>query len=556
MNRSLRSQLVQAMAVSGTAGLLEGGTVLQGGFDDLYSAVYEVLDDAKTDHDLVKLYKGSHASPNPHPVVTDMGAFFYAQRRGLLAYACRTVNSRHPPNLADLDVFDAAHRPRVGARDVFDLLYPDLARDGGSAVDVLRYLTSRTHRLGAYRGGSSGFDEEARAFAAAHFHSVGVPARPQEVCVFCGGAKGAFLAFCAAIMCRRRHDELHHLGGLLLTPAGYYQSLRLIPPMFGGTIHLIPKLTGDAVTGWLDATADHPRRCVYVPLVNNADGTILTRDRAHAIARAILEHNAAHPGRPVYVLADDVYVGSYLDHARPGLPIAAVTGADVGAPQLGRMSDWALTVVTPSKTFALPTVRVAFATTTNPVLRAAIAHYRTVLSQGRVPQANELTAAAAICLTPQTWIDEWNTTYHAAHTDLTRRLEQLNASLGYRAVWADPIEGGWYLPLRISRRLLPQAASSVDAFAALLHYGHRDHDSGIALLPGELFGHHPHGHREAFLLRGTLAASERDLHRFTTRLTQATTAWNRPDGPDLVQSALRRARRIADLDTILANTRY
>lgn len=42
----------------------------QASFDDLYSAAYAILDDAKTDHDLVKLYKGSRGSPDPHPVVT------------------------------------------------------------------------------------------------------------------------------------------------------------------------------------------------------------------------------------------------------------------------------------------------------------------------------------------------------------------------------------------------------------------------------------------------------------------------------------------------------
>ena len=36
-------------------------------FDDLYSAVYAVIDDAKTRHRVVKLYKGSHGSADPHP---------------------------------------------------------------------------------------------------------------------------------------------------------------------------------------------------------------------------------------------------------------------------------------------------------------------------------------------------------------------------------------------------------------------------------------------------------------------------------------------------------
>ncbi|WP_433466986.1 hypothetical protein [Spirillospora sp. CA-128828] len=175
------------------------GAALQSGFDDLYTAVYAVLDDAKSRHDLVKLYKGSHASPDPHPVVTDVGAFFYRERRGLFGYACRQAGP-HAPAHADLDVFDAAHRPRISVRAVFELLYPQLARPGESAVGVLRYVAGRRHRLGAYRGGSSGLDEEARAFAAAHFTSVGVPCTPDQVAVFCGGAKGAFMAFCAAIM--------------------------------------------------------------------------------------------------------------------------------------------------------------------------------------------------------------------------------------------------------------------------------------------------------------------------------------------------------------------
>jgi bifunctional pyridoxal-dependent enzyme with beta-cystathionase and maltose regulon repressor activities len=173
----------------------------------------------------------------------------------------------------------------------------------------------------------------------------------------------------------------------------------------------------------------------------------------------------------VYVLADDVYVGSYLNPHTQGLPIAAVTGADLDAPELGRMSDWTLTVVTPSKTFALPTARVAFAITTNPTLRAAVAHYRTVLSQGRVPQAGELTAAAAICLTPQAWIDGWNTHYRQTLQRLTGHIAAINARIGFPAIRIDPIEGGWYLPLRIAPGLLPDAASSVDAFTILLHYG-------------------------------------------------------------------------------------
>ena len=152
-------------------------------------------------------------------------------------------------------------------RIAFDLLAEAVRRPGQSAADVFAYITTRTHQLGAYRGGSSGYDDEARAFAAAHFREAGMGTRPDEVLVFCGGAKGAFMAFCAALMCRRRHDDLRHLGGLMLAPAGYYQSLRLIPSVFGGEIHV----TGETVSRWLTESADHSRRCIYVALVNKAD---------------------------------------------------------------------------------------------------------------------------------------------------------------------------------------------------------------------------------------------------------------------------------------------
>jgi hypothetical protein len=294
-----------------------------------------VLDDAKATRRLVKLYKGSHAADDPHPLVLGFGEFFFREHRGLLAYACRQAAPGRPVSLADLGAFDARYRPRVGVRDVFDLLLPHLRRPGEAPVDVLRYLTFRTHALGSYRGGTSGYDEETRAFAAAHFRQVGVPVAPGEVSVFGGGAKGAFLAMCAAIMCRRDHEKLHHQGGLLLAPAGYYQSLRLIPPLFGGGIHVTGDLTGDSVRAWLTDTAGQRHRCIYVPLVNNADGRVLTQPRARDIASAVLEHNTRHPDQPVYVLADDVYVGSYLHADRIGTSIASVTGTDLGFPRSG-----------------------------------------------------------------------------------------------------------------------------------------------------------------------------------------------------------------------------
>ena len=92
----------------------------QSRFDDLYTAVYALIDDAKTRHELVKLYKGSHGSPDPHPVVCDYGKFFATHRRGVLGYACdRARPGAEHYRVADLDEFDRCTCPRVPTRAVF-----------------------------------------------------------------------------------------------------------------------------------------------------------------------------------------------------------------------------------------------------------------------------------------------------------------------------------------------------------------------------------------------------------------------------------------------------
>ncbi|MEO3858541.1 aminotransferase class I/II-fold pyridoxal phosphate-dependent enzyme [Acrocarpospora sp. B8E8] len=287
---------------------------------------------------------------------------------------------------------------------------------------------------------------------------------------------------------------------------------------------------------------------MYVPLVNNANGEVLTPARARAIAHAVLTHNAQRKDRPVYVLADDVYVGSYLRASVKGQPIASINGEDLGAPALGQMSDWTLSVVTASKTFALPTARIAFATTTNPWLFQSVAHYRTVLAHGRVPQITELTAAAALCLTPQSWIDDWNRRYQRALGDLTHRIDLVNGAVGFDAFQIEPPEGGWFLPLRVSPRLMPGASSGIDAFAVLLH------TAGVALLPGELFGYRDHA--DGFFLRGSLAVGGDTLRRVAVALQDAAVELVSPDGPRLVEQAVKRARQVADIDAILAACEY
>jgi hypothetical protein len=313
----------------------------QSRFDDLYTVVYALIDDAKTRHRVIKLYKGSHGSSDPHPVVLDYGQFFAAHRRGVLGYACDRARPAGADGyrVADLDEFDRCANPRVPTRAVFELLARTGRRDGETDDEYLTYMATRRHRLGAYRGGSSGLDDESRAFAAAYFQQLGIAAGPGEVLIFCGGFKGALIPACASVMSVRRHDELHHIGGRVLAPVGFYQSLRLIPAIFGGGLDVVTDLDRATVSEWLAGTHGCGGRIVYVPLVNNADGRVLNRDRAASIAAVVLHHNQRRPGEPVWVVADDVYAGSYLSAGLTPQPIGALPG----------MGGWTVTVMSPSK---------------------------------------------------------------------------------------------------------------------------------------------------------------------------------------------------------------
>lgn len=532
----------------------------QSQFDDLYSSVYRILDDAKASLDVVKLYKGSHAAPNPHQVVSDFGQFFFREKRGLLAYACSQIATTGQYVVEDLNSFDRERCPGTSTREAFDLLYSELRRPDESPDGFLNYLVKREHSLGAYRGGTSGFDDEARAFAAAYLrrHGFSGSVSMNDVMTFCGGFKGVFFAFCASLLCERDYEELRPLGGRILAPEGYYQSLRLVPPLLSAELSVTPELTGEAVACWLQSTAGHPGRAIYVPIVNNANGRVLTRDRALAIAEVVLTYNRRHPDTPVYVLGDDVYSGSYLAAGVDPQPIGAITGNDLGDAGLGRMSDYTVTVITPSKTFAFPTCRIAFAATSSPLLRASLAHYRTVFSYGRVPQVDELTGTAAIAFTPQSWVDGWNINYRNRLALLSAEITNINSALGFEAFRLNEPEGGWYATLNVSPKLFAtELTSSVDAFAVLLHYGQGKTDSGIAMLPGELFGYRYRlgDPNRTFVLRGNLAVGFDELREFTARL-RAMAFSLRAQGPQIEGYAAQRARAVVDVDEVVRHLRY
>ncbi|SEG77235.1 hypothetical protein SAMN04489712_111268 [Thermomonospora echinospora] len=85
----------------------------------------------------------------------------------------------------------------------------------------------------------------------------------------------------------------------------------------------------------------------------------------------------------------------------------------------------------------------------------------------------------------------------------------MRADVGFEAFRVASPQDGWYLPLQLSRRLIPHGTSNVDAFAVPLHYAAPGSADGIGLLPGELFGHRLE-HHGRFMLRSALAVGPED----------------------------------------------
>jgi hypothetical protein len=97
--------------------------------------------------------------------------------------------------------------------------------------------------------------------------------------------------------------------------------------------------------------------------------------------------------------------------------------------------------------------------------------------------------------------------------------------------------------------------SGVDAQAVLLFYGEDDRQSGLAMLPGELFGH---GCEDGwYTLRANLATDTGTIARTVQRLRDVAHAMNRDRRDRIVNYALTRARRaVPELDQTVANRRY
>ncbi|WP_173139064.1 hypothetical protein [Kibdelosporangium persicum] len=434
-------------------------------------------------------------------------------RRGLLAFAIRD----QPPNFDGLSAFDAQAHGRVSTRSTFDALAAVWRPSGCDTDEYLSHVVNHERP-----GDVSGQDHEARGFAALRFRGYSLPASPIDVQVSRAGVRGQFHAFASAI--GTQNDD--HTS--LLAPVGIESSWCTMADAQAGCVCLVDDLTATTLAQWLSRDGGDGPRAVYVPLVNSLTGQVLTRRRAYGLARVVLRHNHKYPHQPVFVFADDSAIDTCHSEVVESdiQPIGAVTGADIGEPTWGRMSDWTLSVISPH--LALPTSPIAFAITHNKWLRQSMECWNNSLGYASTCALDELIAAAAFCLVPKHWFDEINDhTADNLHKLRAAVLDFNTAEFGFDGLAvSDQAAGGWHTALYFSPRLFPHPVEqSFDAFRTLLNYHCPVSGSKrVALLPGEVlsWSHDPQAIEPWLTIRVNLSAPTEDFEDFVWQLGVAT----------------------------------
>ncbi len=504
-------------------------------FDDIYSVAYKVIDSAAASRNLVKLYKGSHISEQPHEAVFKFLAHFAVSQEGLLSFI-----DKHSGQLS----------LSVNPDKILQRLYQAEAKNNECYEDFRSCILTRKHKLGHYRGGSSGYASESKAAICEYFDQFELKFDIDNINIYSGGIKGAFMCFCAALFSSRSYDDIHILGGSFLMPIGYYQSLRNIPSLFKCQINTLDIYNENSIKQWIKATRNIKRRAIYIPTVNNADGLVLPAKSMRSIIKHVIEENLQ--GRQLLIFWDDVYRGSYIGKdcygVNPEFKVR-IRGKDYSA------SDYSVIATSPSKTYALPTSRVCFIATTNTELYSAMEHYQILMSFGRVSQIDELCALVAMLCTPSEWVTRNNKIYESNLKYLQNAVADINTQYGHGKSLITLIrpEGGWYFIMKISKQCTDwEVGHSIEFLNVLLTYSGKAR-SGIACLPGELFGYTA---ADEYIYRCTLAVSKPTMDEFIARLTEIMKLLSSSKRQKILDNCSRGLNEIVNVEKLMENTRY
>ena len=261
-------------------------------------------------------------------------------------------------------------------------------------------------------------------------------------------------------------------------------------------------------------------KALYFSVVANPSGEVMPEDQIREIAKTILAYNALNRDNPLIVIADQVYNGSIL---KEGIDIFSIASVEN---EKGRMFDYTVTIVSPSKTLGYASARVGFATSGARLPedeKSVIERMEKVLDNegcDGMEVSNEVGVVGAYAFSSQDWIRSNSDYIKSQYISARSHVDEINKNIGYEFFTLNDPDAGWYILSQFKRKNLPaRIESSTDLMVYFMKYNHSRGESGFIARPGSQFGYEAE-HLEPMdylILRSTLAMTAEDLDDFFRR---------------------------------------
>ncbi len=301
-----------------------------------------------------------------------------------------------------------------------------------------------------------------------------------------------------------------------MSPEVIIRSLVKAPSWHNSTLKQLERLDRKHIEAVLKDRGDI--KALYFSVVANPSGEVMPESQIREIAETILDYNAANKSNPVLVIADQVYNGSIL---KKGVEIFSIASVEN---EKGRMFDYTVTIVSPSKTLGYASARVGFATSGAWLPgdeKSVIARMEKVLDNegcDGMEVSNEVGVVGAYAFSSQDWINSNSRFIKSQYKRSLIHVDEINKEIGYEFFTLNDPDAGWYILSQFKRTSLPsEIESSTDLMVYFMKYNHSKGESGFKARPGSQFGYEAEHLQpmDYFILRSTLAMTSEDLDDFS-----------------------------------------
>jgi aspartate/methionine/tyrosine aminotransferase len=356
-----------------------------------------------------------------------------------------------------------------------------------------------------------------------YFQNMAIPAEDNQI-VMGTGFKSLFNTLMTVFMTKdvaldvNGRDLRKRTRGTILVPRGHYQSLVKAPSFHNSRLKVIERIDTECIRKQLSDRADI--KAIYLSVVANPSGEIMPEQQLRDVAEVVLDYNAKNKENPVFVIADQVYNGSILKKGMKIFSIASVSGIS------GRMFDYTITIISPSKTLGYASARIGFATSAAWIpgdKSSIISRMAKVLDNegcDGVEVSNEVGVVAAYALSSRDWIESNSAYIKSQLLRAQQHVDSINNYIGNPFFEINDPDAGWYILSRFKRINLPLLIKdSTDLMVFFMNYNFGAENSGFICRPGSQFGYEAVNlpENDFLVLRSTLAMKPEDLDDFFRR---------------------------------------